>query len=142
MDSLIKIMLISFLMLNQKTAFSDDALSPPLGMASKEFHRALRSEARQVSFNFNGRIEDIERMVAHLHNIKVSQINHLEDLEDLMDFSDSIKQFIYELRANNIDEDTFKRCQAAEMKVKIFDDRLGARLEELGRSETRIKSSS
>lgn len=115
------------------------ALAPPVGMAGSGFHR--RAEARQVAHNYEGMMEDIERMVANLHNIRVNKIEELNILQDVMDFSDAVKRMIKELEANEVNEDTIKRCQVAENKLRIFEDRLAARLAEIGRSEARRKES-
>lgn len=118
---------------------SENALSPPLLMASKKFHRDSRAEARQVSHNDEENVEDIERMVAHLHQIRVRQVTELHVLQDLMDFSEATKRMIEQLEADTLNYWVLKRLKDARNKVRIFDDRLGARLSEIGRSETRIK---
>lgn len=124
-----------FMLIYGLTCLAEDALSPPLSMASKEFYRAVRSEARTHSLN------DAERFMDDIIRLSLRDIEAIWQIEDMMDKLERVWKDMKRIEARDISEDTKKRLDRVHLKVTMMMDRLGARLEELLRSESRMKGS-
>ena len=121
------------------------ALIPPVGMASKEFHRELegdgeyrdsRSEARM---NYEQALLQAEKIMEDLNHYRVVQINTLAELERFYDHADYARSLAHEVRYNARTWELRSKAETVLMKWMIYRDTLDARLEELSRSESRVK---
>ena len=113
------------------------ALAPPVGMASKDFHRVVRSETRQD-------VDTLELHAAifadHLAKLRLREIL---DKMQLIALHNRARGFIAEIDmvdSTLIDEDTVKSLAKIKARLVMRDDMLVARyleITDLNRSEAR-----